>query len=85
VPPVSGQRPDDPRLAENGWVDLRASNWMRWQERLSRMVQELDGAAGAEGGSREDVEPGSRSEQLRPGRLAAWVFRVEDRGRRIKR
>lgn len=85
VPPVAGQKLDDPRLADNGWVDLRAANWRKWQERLQSMVREMDGAAGAEGGSRLDVEPGSRREQLRPGRLAAWVFRDEDRGRRIKR
>jgi len=85
VPPADGQSPADPRLADNGWVDLRPANWRRWKERLRLMVRELDGAPDADGGSRTDLEPGSRRDQLRPGRLAAWIFRHEDRGSRIKR
>jgi hypothetical protein len=83
VPPLDEQAPNDPRLAENGWVDLRAANWRKWQERLAAMVREL--AGDADGGSIADFEPGSRRELLRPGRLAAWIFRHEDRGQRIKR
>jgi hypothetical protein len=85
VPPAEGQSPTDPRLAENGWVDLRPGNWHRWRERLLAMAHELEGDAAADAGSRFDAEPESRREQLRPGRLAAWVFRHEDRGSRIKR
>jgi len=83
VPPGAGQTPHDPRLADNGWVDLRAANWRRWRERLAAMVCEL--AGDADRGSVADFEPGSRRELLRPGRLAAWIFRHEDRGERIKR
>ena len=85
VPPAPGQAVDDVRLADNGWVDLRAANWRKWRERLEQIVREQDAVAGAGGGSRVDVEPGTRRDQVRPGRLAAWVFREEDRGRRIKR
>jgi hypothetical protein len=85
VPPAPGQRPDDARLVDNGWVDLRARNWRTWAERLQAMRREIEGAPDADGGSRFDIEPGHRRDQLRPGRLAAWVFRVEDRGERIKR
>jgi len=85
VPPAADQLPGDPRLADNGWVDLRVANWQKWRERLRAMVAEIEGAADADGGSRVDIEPGSRRDQLRPGRLAAWIFRHEDRGLRIKR
>lgn len=85
VPPGDGQSAEDPRLAENGWVDLRPTNWKRWKGRLDSMVRELADSADADSGSRNDIEPGSRRYQLRPGRLAAWVFRHEDRGLRIKR
>ena len=85
VPPAAGQRPDDARLIDNGWVDLRAQNWRTWAERLAAMRHEIEEAPDADGGSRFDIEPGQRRDQLRPGRLAAWVFRVEDRGERIKR
>lgn len=85
VAPGPDQRPDDPRLADNGWVDLRPSNWARWRGRLEAMAAELrDGPSAAEG-SRADIERGDRRTQLRPGRLAAWVFRYEDEGERIKR
>ena len=85
VAPEKDQRPDDPRLAENGWVDLRPTNWSRWRERLSAMAAEVDSGPTAELGSRMDIEPDTRRSQIRPGRLAAWVFRYEDEGERIKR
>ena len=85
VAPEPGQEPEDPRLAENGWVDLRPSNWTRWRERLRAVLRELETGPTASEGSRADREPNDRGRQLRPGRLAAWVFRNEDAGERIKR
>ena len=85
VVPAPGQRPDDPRLADNGWVDLRPSNWRRWSDRAQRILASQNGGAGRDFGSRIDIEPDARRESIRPGRLAAWVFRYEDRGERIKR
>jgi NAD(P)-dependent dehydrogenase (short-subunit alcohol dehydrogenase family) len=85
VGPENGQLPDDPRLAENGWVDLRAENWRKWSHRAQRMVAGLEQGGGAETGSRSDIEPGRRRLQVRPGTMAAWVFRHEDRGARLKR
>lgn len=84
VAPEPGQAAD-PRLADNGWVDLRPENWRRWRERAGMMVQALRTQPGADAGSRVDVEPESRRSAIRPGTLAAWVFRHEDRGARIKR
>lgn len=83
VAPENGQAPDDARLADNGWVDLRPYNWRRWRERLAEVVAERGSGPGPIGGSRHDTVPAP--ERIRPGRLAAWVFRVEDRGERIKR
>ncbi|HEX6063129.1 MAG TPA: hypothetical protein VFZ04_02860 [Longimicrobiales bacterium] len=85
VAPLPGQAPTDPKLADNGWVDLRVQNWRKWRERAAAMLNELDGRAGPDQGSRFDTEPGSRRRQLRPGRMAAWIFRKEDRGERVKR
>lgn len=75
----------DPRLPDAGWVDLRASNWRKWSERATAMLHELAGRPGPEHGSRADTEPADRGVTIRPGRMAAWVFRHEDRGARIKR
>lgn len=85
VGPERGQAPDDPRLADNGWIDLRESNWLRWRDRLERMAAEHDERPGPAQGSRYDAEPGEPGLALRPGRLAAWIFRHEDQGERIKR
>ncbi|MFW5947191.1 MAG: short-chain dehydrogenase [Gemmatimonadota bacterium] len=85
VAPEPGQSPDDPKLADNGWVDLRATNWARWRERLRQVRDELDTGPSADDGSRADREPHDRGRALRPGRLAAWVFRHEDAGERIRR
>jgi NAD(P)-dependent dehydrogenase (short-subunit alcohol dehydrogenase family) len=85
VAPGAGQSPTDPRLADNGWVDLRPENWRRWSERARQMVNQVDHEPGADHGSRFDIEPGGRGLTVRPGRMAAWVFRHEDRGERRKR
>jgi hypothetical protein len=75
----------DPRLADAGWVDLRPANWRKWSERATAMLRELGAQPGPEQGSRADSEPADRGVSIRPGRMAAWVFRHEDRGTRIKR
>jgi NAD(P)-dependent dehydrogenase (short-subunit alcohol dehydrogenase family) len=85
VSPLPGQSPTDPKLVDNGWVDLREQNWRKWRDRATAMLQEIDGRVGPDQGSRFDTEPGSRRRQLRPGRMAAWIFRKEDRGERVKR
>jgi NAD(P)-dependent dehydrogenase (short-subunit alcohol dehydrogenase family) len=85
VGPGRGQQPADARLVDNGWVDLRASNWRKWGERAAAMVAAVDERPGPESGSRHDTEPGQRRLAVRPGRMAAWVFRYEDRGERRKR
>ncbi len=85
VAPEAGQAVTDPRLADNGWVDLRAPNWSRWRDRLRAIRDELDSGPSASDGSRADREPHDRGREVRPGRLAAWVFRHEDGGERVKR
>lgn len=84
VPPGPGQSAVDPRLPENGWVDLRASNWRKWCTRAQAMLEESAGSS-ADRGSRLDLVTGDPVQRIRPGRLAAWVFRVEDHGARVKR
>jgi len=84
VAPEPGQKPDDPKLVDNGWIDLRASNWKRWRERLKAMADARAREPGPMLGSRSD-SPAQLAETLRPGQLAAWVFRSEDAGERMKR
>jgi NAD(P)-dependent dehydrogenase (short-subunit alcohol dehydrogenase family) len=85
VAPETGGADELDRMADRGMVDLRPANWRRWQDRISRIVGEIDGSPGADAGSRWDVEPWHREGVARPGALAAWIFRHEDGGERIKR
>jgi NAD(P)-dependent dehydrogenase (short-subunit alcohol dehydrogenase family) len=85
VSPDPGQSATDPRLADNGWVDLRPQNWRKWRERAASMLREASDFPGPDQGSRHDGEPGTRDVRIRPGRLVAWVFRREDSGERTKR
>ncbi|MBI4539205.1 MAG: short-chain dehydrogenase [Gemmatimonadetes bacterium] len=85
VEPPQGWRPDDARIADRGWIDLRPVNWRRWRERAQAMVEEIDGRPGPDRGSRADIEPAREAYAVRPGRMAAWIFRFEDGGLRIKR
>lgn len=75
----------DQRLVDRGWVDLRASNWLRWQTRCAGLLSELGQRPGVARGSAGDHEYGDLTGRIRPGRMAAWIFRYEDKGERIKR
>lgn len=75
----------DERAVNGGWVDLRTVNWTRWQRRLEDVTESIRTRPGLEAGSQADFEFGDGRGDIRPGRLAAWVFRYEDAGERIKR
>ncbi|HET7273688.1 MAG TPA: hypothetical protein VFI91_00820 [Longimicrobiaceae bacterium] len=85
VAPVSGGDDERAMLIENGWIDLRPSSWQQWTSRVTRMLDAEVGTLGADGGSGRDIEGWQRTGRIRPGALAAWVFRSEDRGERMKR
>jgi NAD(P)-dependent dehydrogenase (short-subunit alcohol dehydrogenase family) len=84
IRPLPGEQFDPERLAENGWLDLRPSNWAHWRDRATQMLASIP-PGGADLGSRYDIEVWHLAGKMRPGSLAAWVFRHEDRGERVKR
>ena len=83
ITPAEGRSLDD-KVVDAGWVDLRPGNWEKWKERLQAVVRDVREQPGLEQGSRTDLDYGDTKDDLRPGRLAAWVFRVEDQGERMK-
>ncbi|HSW31485.1 MAG TPA: hypothetical protein VLH75_18505 [Longimicrobiales bacterium] len=85
VGPEKGVPLGDPRLPDRGWVDLRAENWARWRDRCRDLAHELRARPGVAMGSGGDHEYGDLAGKIRPGRMAAWIFRYEDKGERIKR
>jgi NAD(P)-dependent dehydrogenase (short-subunit alcohol dehydrogenase family) len=84
VEPESGES-RRPSWADNGWVDLRPTSWSSWKRRCLDFRERVVEGPGAEHGSSLDLDVRSRSGQIRPGALAAFVFRYEDAGERIKR
>ena len=85
VRPPAGAPLRDSRYANQGWVDLRAVSWVKWRERCAGFVRDQVEGAGADAGSDRDLDPRSRTGEIRPGALAAFVFRVEDEGARARR
>jgi len=85
VVPAEGQAADDPRVIDNGWVDLRPANWRKWCDRARAIVEAVEREPGPDAGSRSDIAPEHRRLEVRPGALVAWIFRYEDRGERMKR
>lgn len=85
VSPADDGTTDVDRLAERGWVDLRAVNWERWRRRAAEILHRIETLPDADAGSRSDIEPWHATRRIRPGALAAWVFRYEDGGERIRR
>lgn len=82
VRPPEGEVLRDARLASQGWVDLRAVSWVKWRERCTAFIHDQVDGVGADAGSGRDLDPRVRTGQIRPGALAAFVFRVEDKGER---
>ena len=85
VRPEEGLSAGDPRLVDRGWLDLRPENWRRWRDRCRRFLRESGERPGVAQGSGGDHEYGDLTGAIRPGRIAAWIFRYEDKGERIKR
>jgi hypothetical protein len=84
VPPEGG---DLEGAIPRGWVDLRVRNLGIWVTRAQRVVQQTADRCRRPAGSGSDEDwfailPGDRIE---PSRFAAWIFKYEDEGERIKR
>ena len=77
--------PTDDRIVAAGWVDLRSGNWSLWRDRIKGVAVQIQDRPGVLDGSQGDQEFGDAEGRIRPGRMAAWIFRYEDKGERIKR
>jgi len=84
VPPAQG---DPLAAAPRGWVDLRPANCALWVERARLVARQAAARGAAAHGTGSDgewfaIEP---SDAIAPWRMAAWIFKYEDQGERIKR
>jgi len=79
-----GPGDDLERTVARGWVDLRSENCHTWIQRANRMVEQ-ERARPQGSGSGFEWGALSGGDAISPSRFAAWVFRYEDDGERIKR
>ncbi|MEO5928301.1 MAG: short-chain dehydrogenase [Candidatus Kapaibacterium sp.] len=93
IPPFRGEweLPADAAAIDTwaaaGWVDLREENIRRWQERFARIKAETGGAATADDSSSRLNFTHDHWEEFKTvpaGKIAAWIFTVEDEGARMK-
>ena len=68
-------------------MDLRPANCALWVERARLVARQAAARAAAPRGTGSDqewfaIEP---ADAIAPWRMAAWIFRHEDQGERIKR
>jgi len=74
------------RWANEGWLDLRESNFVLWQERLRKIQAEIDSIPREDTSSEfdRDREYWTESEQIEPGKIVGWLFLAEEHGLRMK-
>jgi len=72
--------------AAAGWVDLRVDNIRQWQERLARIKAETDQEELDDTSSRLNFshDHWEYFKTMPAGKIAAWIFTVEDEGARMK-
>lgn len=72
--------------AAAGWVDLRVENIRSWQKRLHRIHDETMSAEPNDTSSRTQftLDHWENFDAVPIGKIAAWIFTVEDEGARMK-
>ncbi len=74
------------KWTSEGWLDLRESNFVKWQERFKKIKTEID-AIPLEDTSSEydrDREYWTQSNEIEPGKIIGWLFLSEEAGERMK-
>jgi NAD(P)-dependent dehydrogenase (short-subunit alcohol dehydrogenase family) len=92
IPPFRGEAELDvtpahiDEWASAGWVDLRVENIVGWQTRLRRIHEETMAAEPDDTSSRTQftLDHWENFDAVPIGKIAAWIFTVEDEGARMK-
>lgn len=93
IPPFRGQveldvHPENTeKWCAEGWVDLRVDNFVSWQERLKRIMTETEMLPKFDTSSRFTYTKNywENFQTIDGGKLAAWIFEIEEQGWRFKR
>jgi hypothetical protein len=72
--------------AHDGWVDLRLKNMERWKSRFTTITEETGSIPVGETSSRQlrNLVYWNNFGEIDPGKLAGWIFTVEEKGKRMK-
>jgi hypothetical protein len=72
---------------KEGWVDLRPSNFVSWQERITNIMEQTKSYPQDDTSSRYafNMDYWENFETIDEGKIIGWVFEHEDKGWRFKR
>ncbi|MBM4165387.1 MAG: short-chain dehydrogenase [Ignavibacteria bacterium] len=72
--------------SRDGWVDLRVANMEKWKSRMNIIIAEAEKISVEETSSRYFRRKSYWNDfnSIEPGKLAAWIFTVEEQGKRGK-
>lgn len=75
------------KWCNEGWVDLRQTNFMKWQNRIKTIIAQLNSQPKNDTSSRFNytLDYWNNFETIEEGKLIAWIFENEDKGWRFKR
>jgi hypothetical protein len=74
------------RWAHDGWVDLRAANMKLWRQRFRELIAAVEDLPAGETSSRtmHNREYWKDLNEIEPGKICAWIFTYEEKGKRMK-
>jgi hypothetical protein len=92
IPPYRGEAelPITPTAldhwAHDGWVDLRVKNMELWRSRFKQIIQEVEQLPPDETSSRTmyNRDYWRNFSEIDPGKVCAWLFTYEEKGKRMK-
>jgi hypothetical protein len=75
------------KWCNQGWIDLRSSNVSLWKERFNKIVKQSEEINFDDTSSRNyfDKNYWNNFNQISPGKIAGWIFEIEEDGWRFKR
>jgi hypothetical protein len=93
IPPYRGQSELETssenieKWCNDGWVDLRVENMLSWQQRLKRIMDDVRAMPLGDTSSRFTYSSvyWENFQTIDGGKLASWIFEVEEHGWRFKR
>ena len=74
------------KWAQDGWFDLRVSNWKLWKERFKKIMDVTEKQNDVRNSSRHvfNYDYWQNFEKINIGKVVGWIFINEEKGRRMK-